>query len=97
MPDYAFYLVQCLCITNQRQRAFQVCQDKLLKSAQYERQARQICANILYEEGQYEDALQVIQASNTRESEETTDGGDSSLETLKAKYQNALNEGCIYF
>ena len=52
-----------------------------------------MCANILYEEGQYEDALKVIQASNSSE----LDKNDDSLEAIKARYQNAQNEGCIYF
>ena len=42
------------------------------------------------------DALAIIQQSNTIASQETSaeklDG-----EVLKARYQNALNEGCIYF
>ena len=99
MAEYAFYLVQCLCFTNQRQKAFQVCQEKLLtKGGHIGRQARQICANILYEEGQYQDALSVIQQSNTMASQENTDGHEShDGEVLKARYQNALNEGCIYF
>ena len=64
VADYAFYLVQCLCTTNQNQKAYHICQEKLIgNGGPYESEAKQICANILYEDGQFNEALQVLQGS----------------------------------
>ena len=69
-----------------------------------------MCANILYEEGQYDDALNVIQnetatldqANTANQVDESFGAKQQPLDqldptVLKAKFTNAVNEGCIHY
>ena len=88
VPEYAFYLVQSLYLSNQRQRAFQVCRDRLFGTGSpFEAQARQLCSTILYEDGLYDEALSLMQESP----------GGPVEQPVPRSYQSALNEGCIHF